>query len=390
MSPDYAIGQRVGDYEVLGVLGAGGMGKVYRVRNTISERVEAMKILLPNLASKKELADRFLREIKVLASLDHPNIAAFRTALTLNDQLVMIMEYVEGVTLASRLAQGPVVVADAVNYADQVLAALAYAHNLGVIHRDIKPANMMLTPKGVIKLMDFGIARPSSELDDKTAMTVAGTTLGSLNYMPPEQVKGEAVDGRSDIYSLGVSLYELVTGQLPFRGDSGYALMAAQIKEIPKPPITVRPDLPAPLNEIILIALAKDPANRFQSADAFRTALKSAFGPAPMPVTQTESIAPAATLTGPELHPRRRNSGMFLSRVCLLKPLFPARAMSRLQCPRPYPPMSASRQRSPIAIAAFTWLWAVCSWLWFCLPRPSTCRGASRHTQMRTLLLRSQ
>lgn len=298
MSPDYAVGQRVGDYEVLGVLGAGGMGKVYRVRNTISERIEAMKILLPNLANQKELADRFLREIKVLASLDHPNIAAFRTALTLNDQLVMILEYVEGVTLASRLAQGPIPTTDAVNYADQVLAALTYAHKLNVIHRDIKPANMMLTPKGVVKLMDFGIARPSTENDDNTAMTVAGTTLGSLNYMPPEQVKGEAVDARSDIYSLGVSLYELVTGQLPFRGDSGYALMAAQVKELPKPPITVRPDLPSALNEIILIALAKEPAKRFQSADAFRNALKSAFGPAPSPVPTVQSTVPIPPLTG--------------------------------------------------------------------------------------------
>jgi serine/threonine protein kinase len=301
MSPDYSVGQRVGDYEVLGVLGAGGMGKVYRVRNTISERIEAMKILLPNLANQKELADRFLREIKVLASLDHPNIAGFRTALTLNDQLVMILEYVEGVTLASRLTQGPIPATDAVNYADQVLAALTYAHKLNVIHRDIKPANMMLTPKGVVKLMDFGIARPNTENDDKTAMTVVGTTLGSLNYMPPEQVKGESVDARSDIYSLGVSLYELVTGQLPFRGDSGYALMAAQIKELPKPPITVRPDLPPPLNEIILIALAKEPAKRFQSADAFRNALKSAFAPAPGPAPAAESVAPVTPLTAPKM-----------------------------------------------------------------------------------------
>src|SRR5579864_365457 len=115
---------------------------------------------------------------------------------------------------------------------------------------------MMLTPDGVVKLMDFGIARSNKD----GSITSTGTTLGSLNYMPPEQVKGESVDARSDIYSLGVSLYELVTGQLPFRGDSGYALMAAQIKELPKPPITVRPDLPPALNEIILIALAKEPA----------------------------------------------------------------------------------------------------------------------------------
>ena len=193
MSQDYTVGQKLGDYEILGVLGAGGMGKVYKVRNTISDRVEAMKILLPNLADQKELADRFLREIKLLASLNHPNIAALRTALTLDNQLVMIMEYVDGVTLASRLQQGPVQVADAVYYIDQVLAALVYAHQMNVVHRDIKPGNMMLTPQGVVKLMDFGIARPGNE----AGMTITGTTLGSLNYMSPEQVKGESVDARS-------------------------------------------------------------------------------------------------------------------------------------------------------------------------------------------------
>src|SRR5271167_4159917 len=154
MSQDYKVGQKLGDYEILGVLGAGGMGKVYKVRNTISDRVEAMKILLPDLAGQKELADRFLREIKVLASLHHPNIAALRTALTLDNQLVMIMEYVEGTTLANRLQGKAISWGDSLNYMDQVLAALSYAHKQNVIHRDIKPANMMLTPSGVIKLMD--------------------------------------------------------------------------------------------------------------------------------------------------------------------------------------------------------------------------------------------
>jgi eukaryotic-like serine/threonine-protein kinase len=271
MSDDFVIGQRLGDYEILGQLGAGGMGKVYKVRNVISERVEAMKVLLANLAGQKELADRFLREIKLLATLNHPNIAALRNALTLDNQLVMIMEYVEGATLASRLQQGAIPPADAANYSVQLLSALSYAHHLNVIHRDVKPANMMLTPQGVVKLMDFGIARPNNE----AGMTVTGTTLGSLNYMSPEQVRGEPVDARSDLYSLGVSLYEMVTGQLPFRGHSNYSVMSAHLQEAPPPPITVRPELPKGLNDIILMAMAKEPQGRFQSAEAFANALRS-------------------------------------------------------------------------------------------------------------------
>jgi serine/threonine protein kinase len=284
--------KRIGDYEILGVLGSGGMGKVFKVRNVISDRIEAMKILLPDLAGRQDLADRFLREIKLLAGLNHPNIAALRTALTLNNQLVMVMEYVEGTTLGARLEQSPIPAADAVNYVDQVLGALSYAHRQHVIHRDIKPANMMLTPEGVVKLMDFGIARSGTD----RGLTMTGTTMGSLYYMSPEQVQGQATDERSDLYSLGVSLYEMVTGERPFRADSDYSLMAAHLQQAPKPPIEVRSDLPAALNEIILMAIAKDPAQRFQSADAFRNALNSMRGALPTALPANQG-APAARIS---------------------------------------------------------------------------------------------
>jgi serine/threonine protein kinase len=293
MSQDYVVGQKLGDYEILGILGAGGMGKVYKVRNTISDRVEAMKILLPDLAGQKDLADRFLREIKVLASLHHPNIASLRTALTLDNQLVMIMEFVDGVTLSSHLHQGAIPPALAVKYIDQVLDALSYAHKQNIIHRDIKPANMMLTADGTVKLMDFGIARSASD----RSLTMTGTTLGSLNYMPPEQVKGDPADNRSDLYSLGVSLYEMVTGQLPFTAESNYAMMAAHLQEVPKPPIVLRPGIPQALNQIIVMALAKDPGQRFQSADAFRGALKSvpAQGAATQAGADPRAFVPSAS-----------------------------------------------------------------------------------------------
>jgi eukaryotic-like serine/threonine-protein kinase len=268
---DAATFQRMGDYEILGVLGAGGMGKVYKVRNVLTDRIEAMKILLPDLAGQKELANRFLREIKLLAGLSHPNIASLRTALTVGNQLVMIMELVEGVTLAARLEQGALPPPEAVNYINQVLAALSYAHREHIIHRDIKPANMMLTPQGVVKLMDFGIARAAED----RSLTMTGTTLGSLYYMSPEQIRGETVDARSDLYSVGVSLYELVTGRRPFQASANYSIMAAHLQQAPPPPAEWQPSLPSALNELILMALAKDPGQRFQSAEAFSNALRS-------------------------------------------------------------------------------------------------------------------
>src|ERR1700689_109133 len=271
------INKRVGDYQILNELGSGGMGRVYKVRNVISDRIEAMKVLLPDLAGRQELATRFLREIKLMASLNHPNIAQLRTAFTADNQLVMIMEYVEGTTLADRLEKhGPIPVPEAGNYIGQVLDALSYAHGQHVIHRDIKPANIMVTPQGAVKLMDFGIARAG----DGHSLTMTGTTLGSLGYMTPEQVKGEVTDARSDLYSVGVSLYEMVTGQRPFRESSDYSIMAAQVNQPPTPPIDIKPGLPPALNEIILLAIAKDPAARFQSADAFKNAL-SRVGPLP-------------------------------------------------------------------------------------------------------------
>ena len=268
----FNVGDIAGDYQIVGILGAGGMGKVYKVRNTISDRVEAMKVLLPNLAEAPELADRFIREIKLLASLNHPNIAALHTALRLENQLLMVMEYVEGRTLDERLKEGPVTIWEAMDYMAQVLSALSYAHERGVVHRDIKPANMMVAPNGQIKLMDFGIAKAMAD----RRLTQTGTTLGSLFYMSPEQVKGSAeLDGRADLYSVGVTLYEIVTGTRPFKGDSDYSIMVAHLQQPAVPPIQVDPTLPPTLNEIIMTAIEKEPGARFQSAQAFRGALES-------------------------------------------------------------------------------------------------------------------
>ena len=284
--------QRIGDYEIIRELGHGGMGRVYLVRNVLSDRTEAMKVLLPDLAARSEFVARFMREIKTLAGLDHPNIAILRTAFTAGDQFVMIMEYVEGITLADRLQLGPFPTSEALNYTSQVLSALSYAHSRHVIHRDIKPGNMMLTPKGVVKLMDFGLARSADEI----GLTMTGMTLGSLDYASPEQVQSQPTDERSDLYSVGVSLYQMVTGKRMFSVTSNFEIMQAQVKEIPRQPIEVVPTVPKALNDAIMMAVAKDPAQRFQSADAFRNALSQvATGVSPSPSRPADApVAPAA------------------------------------------------------------------------------------------------
>ena len=298
---ELSVGQTIGDYEILGVLGAGGMGKVYQVRNRISGRVEAMKILLPDLNAAPELVDRFLREIRISGALEHPNIAMLRTALRIDNQLVMVMEFVEGSTLDALMKRGKIPIAQAVDYMKQALAALSYAHAQGVVHRDIKPANMMLTPAGKIKLMDFGIAKMAT--DQK--LTKTGLMVGSVYYMSPEQIEGKELDGRSDLYSLGITLYEMATGKRPFDGDSEYQIMAAHLKENPPPPRELDPSLPPDLNDIVMLAMAKDPAQRFQTADAFQNALSAISGPAipqppamPQPKPQTlPPITPAPAVS---------------------------------------------------------------------------------------------
>ncbi len=264
-------GEHLGDYKVLRLLGAGGMGEVYQVRNTLSDRIEAMKVLPGALQANKDLQERFLREIKISAALRHPHIAELHTAQRVDGLLVMVMEFVDGVTLDYLTRNGPLPLKNALHYTVQVLDALAFAHQRGVVHRDIKPQNVMVTEGDSVRLMDFGIAR---SLGDQS-LTMTGMTLGSLFYMSPEQIRGDEVDGRSDLYSMGVLLYEMATGQRPFEGTSGYTVMAAHLEKAPPAPVDRNPELPGALSELILRALAKDKAARFQSAQEFREAVEA-------------------------------------------------------------------------------------------------------------------
>jgi serine/threonine-protein kinase len=252
-------------------LGAGGMSEIYEVGNVISDRVEAMKVLLSDLRSEAELAERFMREIKLQARLRHQNIAGLHTAFEADGQLIMIMELVDGETLSELLGRNGLDVAAAVDAALQSLSALDYAHSEGVVHRDIKPSNIMVTGDGVVKIMDFGIAKAAKD----ESLTRTGNLIGSLHYMSPEQVRGDAdVDGRTDIYSLGVVLYEMVTGRKPFDGNSEFSIMKAHLEEAPVPPDEIDSSVDPDLSDVILTAMAKDRGERYQRAGAFLADLK--------------------------------------------------------------------------------------------------------------------
>jgi serine/threonine-protein kinase len=291
----YEVGQRIGDYEVLSLLGSGGMGRVYKVRSIISNREEAMKVLLPDFAAEADLSARFMAEIRTLAGLDHPNIAQLRTAFQWQNEFVMIMEFVEGTTLETLASTSKVPLDQTLEYSMQVLSALSYAHSRGVIHRDMKPANIMVTSHGLVKLMDFGIAKSSEEKN----LTRPGTTMGSVYYISPEQVRGGTVDARSDIYSFGVTIYEMLTGQKPFQAETSYSVLYSQLNETPTQPMLVNPEVPAALNDIVLHAMEKNPEARFQTAEEFRNALKAVRNQQAAPGAQQQGYAPVPEVAVP-------------------------------------------------------------------------------------------
>jgi eukaryotic-like serine/threonine-protein kinase len=280
-------GQNIGEYEVVAKLGAGGLGVVYEVRHLISERREAMKILLPDQSGTPEMVERFRREVQTLATLNHVNIAALHNAFHYENQLVMIMELIQGETLRDLQLKGAIPLPQILDVFAQTLRALTYAHQLGVVHRDIKPSNIMISTDGTVKLLDFGIALQQ----ETTGLTRAGYLLGSLNYMSPEQISGQKATPRSDLYSVGVTLYELLTGTLPITGSNNYEIMMGHMQQVPIPPHQVAPSVPAELSVAIMRALEKNPARRFATAQEFLQAIQGS--------PSSEGQSPAAALTAP-------------------------------------------------------------------------------------------
>src|SRR5206468_10158999 len=271
-----APGARLGPYEIVAPIGAGGMGEVYKARDTRLERTVAVKVLPQRLSSSPEVRQRFEREAKTISQLSHPHICALYDVGNQDGTEFLVMEYLEGETLADRLLKGSLPTEQTLRFGIEIADALDKAHRQGIVHRDLKPGNVMLTKSGV-KLLDFGLAKVMAPVSQPSALTSfptmasspltrEGTIQGTFQYMAPEQLEGKEADVRSDIFAFGTILYEMATGRKAFSGSSQASLISSIMKEEPAPIATLQPMTPPALDRVVRTCLAKDPEDRFQTA----------------------------------------------------------------------------------------------------------------------------
>jgi serine/threonine-protein kinase len=262
-------------YELIEKIGGGGMALVYKAKCRLLDRVVAVKILRPEFTNDEEFVKRFRIEAQAAASLSHPNIVSIHDVGHEDDVHYIVMEYVDGITLKEYiLKKGLLSWKEAVSIASQICSAIEQAHRNSIVHRDIKPHNILITRDGIAKVADFGIARAVSS----STITMVGSTIGSVHYFSPEQARGGYTDEKSDLYSLGIALYEMVTGRVPFDGETPVAVALKHIQDQPVPPLDYESSLPKGVNDIIMKAIKKDQSKRYQSASEMLSDLKGAVG----------------------------------------------------------------------------------------------------------------
>jgi serine/threonine protein kinase len=295
------IGKTLGKYQVIERLGRGGMAEVYKAFHPQLERYTAIKVLNPFLAEGEDFLARFQREARAIAALQHPNIVQVFDVEVADETYYMVIEFVAGGTLKDRMlaAQGPLPMSDVEHIFLGIASALDYAHRNGILHRDVKPANVLLDDTGRVVLTDFGIARIVSD----SQFTVTGTLVGTPAYMSPEQGMGISIEATSDIYSLGIVLYEMITGQVPFESDTPLSIIHKQINDPLPAPRSIRDDIPQALEQLILKSLSKEPGDRFTTVAEMIAAAQSAFAEIDR-VSQSETIVEApSSMKGEQASP---------------------------------------------------------------------------------------
>ena len=272
-------GMVLGKYVILDRIGSGSMGRVYKATHQLMGRVVALKIIAPEIVSNERAVARFYREMKLVGRLDHPNVVRAFDSDSSNNVLYIVMEYVQGRSLAQLLKDGPFPPIDVVNYAAQAALGLDHAHQQGIVHRDIKPSNLLLTDEKVIKVLDLGLGVLMEAESHATFATADGIAVGTVDYMSPEQACGKDVDGRSDLYSLGCAMYHLITGRHAFPGESPIERLGKRISGRPTPITDHRPDLPPSLIAVMDKLMASKPADRYQTGQEAADALSALVRP---------------------------------------------------------------------------------------------------------------
>lgn len=293
------IGKEIGNYRIVEKLGEGGMGVVYKAIETHLDRPVAIKALSPQLCGNPELVERFRAEARAQGQMNHPNVATLYTFFVQDGAAYMVMEYVDGEAFDRMVKRrGPIPASEALPAFRQALAGVGYAHRLGILHRDIKPSNIMVNREGIAKVMDFGLAKISGD----RSLTATGVRLGTVYYMSPEQILNRPADIRSDIYSLGATLYEILTGRVPFQGDSDFHILNAHVNTPPPLLSGVCANISGSTEQAVLKALAKNPEDRFQSAEEFAAALEHESD-AVSPFAVTAAGMPAEAITTMTVRP---------------------------------------------------------------------------------------